>query len=117
LNLLKNARESGSPEDQITLRVDAKEAAAGKGSFELSVSDRGPGMSDEVLAGALLPFYSTKERGTGIGLALCREIVDAHGGKIRLTNRDGGGLVVTCSLPGRDAPAMKSQSLLTLTHV
>lgn len=114
LNLLKNARESGSPEDQITLRVNAKE---GKGAFELLVSDRGPGMSNEVLAGALLPFYSTKERGTGIGLALCREIVDAHGGKIRLANREGGGLIVTCSLPGRDATPMKSQSLLTLTHV
>jgi len=113
LNLVKNARESGSAEDKITLRVDAKD----KGAFELSVSDRGPGMSNEVLAGALLPFYSTKERGTGIGLALCREIIDAHGGKIRLANRDGGGLVVTCSLPGRDAPPVKSQSLLTLTHV
>jgi two-component system, NtrC family, nitrogen regulation sensor histidine kinase NtrY len=112
LNLLKNARESGSPEDAIALAVEDR----GKGAFELRVADRGPGMSDEVLASALLPFYSTKERGTGIGLALSREIVDAHGGKIRLTNREGGGLVVTCALPGREHPAIPPTSRLTLTH-
>jgi signal transduction histidine kinase len=52
-----------------------------------------------VLTQALLPFYSTKRSGSGLGLALAREITEAHGGQIRLANRDGGGLVVGLTLP------------------
>ena len=68
------------------------------------VADRGSGMSDTVLANALLPFYSTKRTGTGLGLPLCREVVEAHGGRLSLGNRDGGGLEVILGLPPRPAP-------------
>jgi two-component system, NtrC family, nitrogen regulation sensor histidine kinase NtrY len=112
LNLLKNAEESGSAKDAIELAVVPRE----KGSADLVVRDRGPGMSDEVLASALLPFYSTKKTGTGLGLALCREIVEAHGGKVRLQNREGGGLEVTCTLLGREAVLPSVTGRLTLTH-
>jgi signal transduction histidine kinase len=60
-------------------------------------------MSETVLANALLPFYSTKRSGSGLGLALAREIIEAHGGRIALGNRDGGGLSVVLTLPGRRA--------------
>jgi signal transduction histidine kinase len=47
----------------------------------------------------LLPFYSTKRNGTGLGLALAREITEAHGGHVRLSNRENGGLCVALILP------------------
>ena len=51
------------------------------------------------LSSALVPFYSTKRSGTGLGLALAREIAEAHGGRISLGNREGGGLSVAMVLP------------------
>jgi signal transduction histidine kinase len=97
LNLLKNAHESGSAPDQVELHI--KRVA---GMLRIEVMDRGQGMNEAVLTNALVPFYSTKRSGTGLGLALSREIAEAHGGRITLGNRDGGGLTVTLILPERD---------------
>jgi signal transduction histidine kinase len=73
-------------------------------------------MTDEVLRSALVPFFSTKEKGTGLGLALCREIVEAHRGKLRLSRREGGGLEVTCWLPGKSTVEKPRTGRLTLTR-
>ena len=69
------------------------------GTLRIDVMDRGQGMNDAVLTNALVPFYSTKRSGTGLGLALAREIVEAHGGRITMGNREGGGLTVSLILP------------------
>ncbi len=95
LNLLKNAHESGSAADEV--RLVLRRIVDG---WRIDVLDRGQGMNEAVLASALLPFYSTKRGGTGLGLALAREIAEAHGGRIALLNRDGGGLCVSLVLPG-----------------
>jgi two-component system nitrogen regulation sensor histidine kinase NtrY len=94
VNLLRNAHESGSPADGVALRVRRLPS-----TFTIEVSDRGSGMTEAVLSNALLPFYSTKRGGTGLGLALVREIAEAHGGRVALANRPDGGLIVTLTVP------------------
>src|SRR5690606_15640183 len=98
VNVLRNATEAGSPADQT--EVEVVETADG---VRINVLDRGSGMPEAVLKQAMLPFFSTKRTGTGVGLALSREIIEAHGGQLTLANREGGGLIVSCSLP-KSAP-------------
>ena len=98
LNLLKNAHEAGSEADPPCEEVRVRLLRL-PGWSRIEVLDRGPGMNEAVLQNALLPFYSTKRNGTGLGLALAREIAEVHGGRIALLNREGGGLCVSMVLP------------------
>jgi nitrogen fixation/metabolism regulation signal transduction histidine kinase len=94
INLLKNAYESGSSVEKINIAI--------RFSLQhcvIKVTDNGKGMSEQVMANALVPFYSTKSSGTGLGLALCREIAEAHQGHISLHNQQTGGLCVQVNLP------------------
>ncbi len=96
INLLKNATEAGSPASSTIVSV-----RPARGGWTVEVRDRGSGMSPDVLTNALLPFYSTKPAGSGLGLTLCREIVEAHGGTLEAGNRTDGeeGAVVRFWLP------------------
>jgi len=98
LNLLKNAHEACAeaepPNDDVELRLTRLPQW-----LRLEILDRGKGMNEAVLQNALMPFYSTKRNGTGLGLALTREIVEAHGGRVSLQNRREGGLCVAIFLP------------------
>lgn len=100
INLLKNAVESGSREDEICLTV--RERPAG---FLIEVADRGTGFTEDALRDSLLPFFSTKPTGTGLGLTLCREIIEAHAGRLSIANRAGGGAVVSIWLPKKKPDA------------
>lgn len=96
INLIKNADETNSEKSEILLKLKINSE-----SFEIQIKDRGNGMSENNLSNALLPFYSTKANGTGLGLPLCREIVEAHGGKMMISNRHLGGLKVTLIFPNQ----------------
>lgn len=101
INLVKNAHESGSDPDDVVVAIQRVPDGT-----VVRVCDSGRGMAEDVMRQALLPFYSTKPGGSGVGLALCNEIVEAHGGRMRLQRREEGGTVVTCWVPStRTHPA------------
>jgi signal transduction histidine kinase len=94
LNLLRNAREAMVDGGEVGL-----EARASEGGVELRVIDGGVGIAPEQRAHIFDLFYSTKERGTGIGLSLTQQIVQAHGGRIRCDDAPGGGTVFAMWFP------------------
>lgn len=94
INLLKNAEESGSAPDEIHLRTEPRDDGV-----LLTVLDRGTGTDEETMRRALLPFHSSKKSGAGLGLSLCAEIVEAHGGRLHLARRAEGGMAVSAWLP------------------
>ncbi|HEU4459331.1 MAG TPA: PAS domain S-box protein [Methylibium sp.] len=102
LNLLKNAAEAidnanlPSSRRHIELRVVPRHTAEEGGVIEFSVTDQGPGLKEEVLARLYEAFFSTKADGLGIGLSLCRSIVESHRGRIRAENLYNGAAVVGC---------------------
>jgi len=102
-NLVRNGREAGSEVVEVAVSTDDAELI-------LEVRDRGPGMDADSMAQALVPFWTTKRDGSGLGLALCREILDNHGGSLKLSAREEGGLVVTCRLPLEQPPPEPRES-------
>ncbi|MGC8500561.1 MAG: sensor histidine kinase [Leptospirillia bacterium] len=89
INLLENALDAINREGKIVLRVEA-----GGGGVSVHVEDSGPGIPSELKGRIFDPFFTTKRGGTGLGLAVCRKIVDDLGGEIRVGDRPGGHVVV-----------------------
>lgn len=102
LNLIVNARQamSGGGLLQLTVRESQETKTA-----EITIRDNGPGMSPETLRKIFEPFYTTKERdetgrgGTGLGLSLCRDIMESHRGRIRVESTPGVGTAFTLKFP------------------
>ena len=109
INLIKNAYESGATEVELTASETLSNSPLkgenslplreGWGRSVICVRDNGCGMSPDVLAQAFIPFFTTKQAGTGIGLALCRQIILGHGGTISIDSEEGRGTTFTISLP------------------
>ena len=125
LNLLKNAAEAidnarlAPSRRHIELRVVPRHTPEEGGVIEFSVTDMGPGLNPEVADRLYEAFFSTKAEGLGIGLSLCRSIVESHRGRIRAQNLYNGSAVVGCrfsfTLPV-DLPARTADSAAQTTN-
>ena len=98
-NLAANAFEA--MEGQGTLTLSTGRAAGG--AVQLRVRDSGPGIAPERLAGLFSDFATTKRRGLGLGLAVCKKIVSDHGGSLEVEGRPGEGATFVVTLPGEAA--------------
>ncbi len=87
INLIKNAMQAMEGVDSP--QIDISAAKSERGFFEVSVMDNGPGISPEVMEQIFVPFFTTKESGSGIGLSLSRQIMKNHGGSIEVTSSPG----------------------------
>jgi signal transduction histidine kinase len=94
LNLLRNSREAMPEGGQLTV-----ESRTVNGRAEVVFCDSGRGMTSDVRERIFEPFFSTKEGGTGLGLAVSQQILQAHGGSIRCESSPGGGTTFVVSLP------------------
>lgn len=83
-NLIRNAREATPAGGKVIVSV----AHATDGGVDVAVEDEGPGIDEEVRAKLFEPFFTTKGHGTGLGLVITREVVEAHGGTIACLPRD-----------------------------
>jgi two-component system sensor histidine kinase KdpD len=100
INLLDNALKYS--EGAVEL-----DAAVQENLMEISVSDRGPGIAEPVREAMFRPYSRgdrSGQRGSGLGLAVCRAIAQAHGGSLSVENRDGGGSRFCLSLPIEEQP-------------
>ena len=99
LNLVNNAVESmrAVPPDRRQLALAT--AADPRGSIQVTVEDRGTGIAPEQAPRLFTPFFTTKERGLGLGLAICRSVVELHGGRLWHEARPEGGTAFHFSLP------------------
>src|SRR5579871_403408 len=95
INLVRNAAQASQPGATVEVVVDEQ----GDGGALLRVVDRGSGMAPDVVARLGEPFFTTKERGSGLGLGISRRIVEQHAGRLDVRSRAGEGTEVEVQLP------------------
>ncbi|MGC3999292.1 MAG: ATP-binding protein [Anaeromyxobacter sp.] len=107
MNLVVNAFDALGVGGAGPRRVVLRARAAPGGGVDLAVRDTGPGLPDQALAHAFDPFFTTKPQGLGMGLAISRSIVEAHGGRLLARNNSDRGATFELHLPpARPAGAM-----------
>jgi signal transduction histidine kinase len=95
-NVLENAEQATGDAGPIAVSAEISSA----GGIRLTITDSGAGIADDMAERVFLPFVTTREKGTGLGLATARKIVEAHGGQIKIGNHASGGAAVCFELPG-----------------
>ncbi len=107
-NVVKNALQALPSRDRrVVIACRAQD-----GRVDLSVRDTGPGMTEEVRRHAFDLYMTTKENGTGVGLAFVRQAVEMHGGRVDLASGPGEGTTVTMSLRGKEAAEAAASEVL-----
>lgn len=96
INLIKNAWEASMDSPDLDIRVSAMEDF--NGQVVISVSDNGAGIDTEIIEKIFMPFYTTKPNGSGIGLSICRQIINMHGGTLTATSTQNAGSTFTIRL-------------------
>ena len=99
VNLLRNAVEATPPERRGEPEAIRLDGSSRDGEILLAVGDRGEGVEASLREEIFLPFYSTKPRGSGFGLAIVARIAELHGGTVEVGARKGGGALFTLRLP------------------
>jgi len=99
LNLINNAIEAMSATRPEARRLRLSSGAHGPDAVRIAVEDAGPGIDPEKLDRIFDPFFTTKPTGMGMGLSICRSIVEAHGGRLLASRPDGGGSLFEIALP------------------
>jgi len=89
LNILRNAWQATA--DVERPRIELRGKLNRRGNITIEIRDNGPGIPEELLRKIFVPFFTTKEKGSGVGLALARQVMTAHGGFIRVINNEEGG--------------------------
>jgi two-component system sensor kinase FixL len=103
-NLLRNAMEAMEHSARRQIVVSA--APSGTGMVEVSVTDTGPGLPAAIRANLFHPFVTTKASGMGVGLSICRSIVESHGGRLWAEDNPGGGTAFRFTLRVPDAAGL-----------
>jgi C4-dicarboxylate-specific signal transduction histidine kinase len=98
LNLMKNGIDAMS-QSPASARVLTVRATSADGQALISIADRGCGIGPETAAQLFEPFYTTKQEGLGVGLKICRSVVEAHHGRLWFEANPGGGTIFHIALP------------------
>jgi len=104
-NLVRNSIEAmaeAAPPRTLLVATLAARSATDDSLVEVSVSDSGPGLAPEIQAQLFQPFLTTKEKGMGLGLSICRSIIDAHGGRLQAIPNPDRGVTFRFTLPLAD---------------
>jgi two-component system sensor kinase FixL len=111
LNLILNACDAMADQSPRDRQITIAETLTPRGAVQLSVHDQGPGVAEERLELIFEPFVTTKEAGLGLGLAICRSIVTAHGGRLWAVNAPDGGATFIMELDPIEARSMPAPDL------
>ena len=99
LNLFQNAIESMNEAHTKEKRIHVISKSSHKNTIEITINDTGPGFSKELIHKVFMPFFTTKAHGRGMGLAICRSIIEAHGGEFTINPNTSGNSWIRFSLP------------------